>query len=295
MRYWRYYKPKTPRTVKDGIKTRMQKGEIGETWWAKRFLGVLDSFGWSKRLARGRSYARSGQVIEYNIDYGLITSKVQGSRVKPYTIDIDIKTLSKSQWSTVIKAMTGQARFLTKLLSGEMPNDIEILFKSAGIPLFPSSSKDFEAECSCPDYANPCKHIAAVYYVVAEAFDRNPFLIFHLRGLKKDELLEALRKESGIPAARIQTEDKEAVEKEELQLLTSSPDLFWKPKKKIDYYFSLKEPPLNASLLHRLGVPQFWMGSANDFYRIMENVYKAATESALKIAYQSTGSLSNNS
>lgn len=295
MVYWEYreyYKPKVPISVKDGIRIRKQTGEIGETWWAKRFLSILDSFGWSKRLTRGRSYARSGQVIEYNIDYGVITSKVQGSRAKPYSINIKVKTLSMKQWSSIIKTMASQARFLAKLLSGEMPHDIEDLFKSTGVPLFPSSEKDFHAECSCPDWANPCKHIAAVYYVVGEAFDRNPFLIFHLRGVKKDELLEMLRKEISITTAKIRIEEKEEEKaKEEAKPLNGDPSLFWKINKKIDYNFSLKKPPINAGILHRLGVPQFWMGSANEFYKIMESVYKTATESALKIAYQSTDSM----
>lgn len=305
--YWRHYRPTTPIIVKDGIRIRKQTGEIGETWWGKRFLSILDNFGWSKRLSRGRNYARSGQVIEYNIDHGLITSKVQGSKVKPYSISIKIKTLSKKQWSKVIAAMASQARFLAKLLSGDMPHDIEDLFASINVPLFPSSEKDFDAECSCPDWANPCKHIAAVYYVVGEAFDRNPFLIFHLRGLKKDELLAALRKENCIPDTKTQAE-KKAEEKAESKVevkaeakpLTSDPVLFWKATpisstkgmtdgigKKIDYQFSLKRPPLNAAILHRLGVPQFWMDSANNFYKIIEGVYRDATDSALKIAYQS--------
>lgn len=76
--YWGHYKPSTPYSVKGGIKARKKSGQIGETWWGQRFLDILNSFGWSNRLSRGRSYARMGQVIEYNIDYGLITSSVQG-------------------------------------------------------------------------------------------------------------------------------------------------------------------------------------------------------------------------
>lgn len=289
MGYWDYYpryQPARPKTVKDGLRTRKKTGEIGETWWAKRFLEVLNSFGWSNRLARGRSYARAGQVVDYQIDCGLITSKVQGTKPKPYTIKIKVKTLEDKDWSKVIKAMASQARFSAKLLSGQMPTDIEEVFKEVNVPLFPRSEQDFAAECSCPDWANPCKHIAAVYYIVGEAFDRDPFLIFYLRGKKKEDLLEALHKESGISQTKVQEgmqEEKEA----EPEPLTNDPNTFWKMNKGIDYHFSLKTPTLNAAILHRLGVPQFWMGTEKDFYKTMESLYKDISNSAIKIAYSS--------
>lgn len=205
---------------------------------------------------------------------------------------INVKKLSSNQWDKVIKVMASQACFLAKLLSGEMPHDIEDVFRTAGVFLFPSSAKDFTAECSCPDWANPCKHIAAVYYIIGEVFDRNPFLIFHLRGLKKDELLKALKKESGILTEETQRESTGEKEEEKEELVTplsSNPLNFWKLKKPIDYQLSLKRPPLNAAILHRLSVPQFWTGTTKDFYKIMEKVYQEVTESALKLAFLSRG------
>lgn len=288
MGYWDYYPrytPAKPKKVKNGLRTRKKTGEIGETWWAKRFLEVLDNFGWSNRLARGRSYARGGQVIDYNIDYGLITSKVQGTQRKPYSIKIKVKTLSDKDWAKVIKAMAHQARFSAKLLARQMPHDIEEIFKETKVSLFPTSKKDFEADCSCPDWANPCKHIAAVYYIIGEAFDRDPFLIFHLRGIKKDELLERLNKEIGI----LQREIEEVVEEEEketVEPIVCELALFWKVNKEINYHFELKPPALNAAILHRLGVPQFWMGTEKDFYRMMEKVYKDISNCAIQIAYK---------
>ncbi|MEW6618885.1 MAG: SWIM zinc finger family protein [bacterium] len=288
MRYWDYYPrytPARPKAVKDGLRTRKKAGEIGETWWAKRFLEVLNNFGWSNRLGRGRSYARKGQVIDYNIDYGIITSKVQGTQRRPYSIKIQVKTLSDKEWAEVIKTMSQQARFSAKLLAGQMPHDIEKVFEETKVSLFPTSEKDFVADCSCPDWANPCKHIAAVYYIVGEAFDRDPFLIFHLRGLKKDELLEALNKERG----SVQREIEEVVEeeKEAAEPIACDPAIFWKVNKEIDYHFELNPPPLNAAILHRLGVPQFWMGTEKDFYKTMEKIYKDVSNSAIKIAYSS--------
>ncbi len=288
MGYWNYYPkytPARPKQVKDGLRTRKKSGEIGETWWAKRFLEVLDSFGWSNRLTRGRSYARGGQVIDYNIDYGLITSKVQGTQKKPYAIKIQVKTLSDKEWTGVIKAMAQQARFSAKLLAGEIPHDIEDVFKETKVSLFPVSDKDFVADCSCPDWANPCKHIAAVYYIIGEAFDRDPFLIFHLRGLKKDELLSALNKERG--SYQLDVEETIEEETDVPEPISCEPAIFWKVNKAIDYHFSLKPPSLNAAILHRLGVPQFWMETSKDFYKIMEKVYKDVSNAGIKIAYSS--------
>lgn len=288
MGYWDYYpryERKSPKAVKNGLRTRKKAGEIGETWWAKRFLEVLNSFGWSNRLTRGRSYARGGQVIDYQIDYGLITSKVQGSQRKPYEIKIKVKTISEEEWSELIKVMSQEARFLAKLLSGQMPQDIEEVFKKAKVPLFPTSDKDFDADCSCPDWANPCKHIAAVYYIVAEAFDRDPFLIFHLRGLKRDELLAKLHKEGGIEQTKLKEEVEEQGQKVPVEPLTDDPVAFWKVEMKTELHFSLKPPAMDAAILHRLGVPQFFLGTEKEFFQTMEKVYKDISNSSVKRAY----------
>jgi len=298
MGYWDFfprYEPRTPKRVKDGLRTRKQAGEIGETWWAKRFLSVLEKFGWSNRLARGRSYARQGQVIDCKIKPGLITSKVQGTRKQPYNVRITVKTLKSNEWEKVIRAMSSQARFSAKLLSGQMPQDIEDAFKETKVPLFPESEKDFVSSCSCPDWANPCKHIAAVYYIVAEFFDRDPFLIFELRGMGKDELLNALHKEGGILRKDVDFQDIKDEKGERVEPLANDPKVFWKTGKKVDYRFSLKLPPLNAAVLHRLGVPKFFMGTEKEFYKTMEKVYSNASKYALELAYFTTITNGSNS
>lgn len=195
MPYWDYfwYEPARPKPVKDGLKTKSRGGSIGKTWWSKRWLDVLHSFNMGARLSRGRSYARRGQVISIDVQEGLVSAKVQGSRPKPYQIKITLKPLSQKDWKQVAEAMSEQAIFVAKLLAGEMPNNIEEAFVAAKIPLFPKSQKELVTDCSCPDWANPCKHIAAVYYLLAEQFDDDPFLIFKLRGKSKDELIEELR------------------------------------------------------------------------------------------------------
>jgi uncharacterized Zn finger protein len=161
-------------------------------WWSKRWTQVLESYGWESRLQRGRAYAREGYVLEYQVKCGLIEAKVQGSRMEPYTVRIAIARLTPDEWDQVIAVMAEQALFNAKLLTGEMPAQIEDTFRQAGFSLFPRTGGDLDMRCSCPDAANPCKHIAAVYYIVGQAFDADPFLIFTLRGKGQQELQQAL-------------------------------------------------------------------------------------------------------
>jgi len=190
---WEEWPPARPIRVEGGIKARSKRGAIGEQWWSRRFIGVLESCGLSGRLARGRSYARAGQVLDFRLSQGKVTARVQGSRVRPYDVRIGVLPLTKAQWRRVQERLAGQALFRAKLLAGEMPHEIEDVFAHCGTPLFPRSATDLDMHCSCPDWGVPCKHLAAVCYVLAEEFDRDPFAMLAWRGKARDELLAALR------------------------------------------------------------------------------------------------------
>jgi uncharacterized Zn finger protein len=183
-----------PLRVTGGIKARSKRGAIGEQWWSRRFIDLLESFGMTGRLTRGRNYARSGQVIEMSVAAGYVTARVQGSRPAPYRVRIEVLPLTTSQWRRVEEALAGQALFRARLLAGEMPPEIEEVFAGCGTPLFPRSSRDMEMTCSCPDWGFPCKHLAAVCYVLAEAFDDDPFQVLAWRGKGREDLLAALRR-----------------------------------------------------------------------------------------------------
>jgi uncharacterized Zn finger protein len=192
---WRDWPPPSrPRRVEGGIKARSKRGAIGEQWWSRRFISVLESFGMTGRLARGRNYARSGQVLGFEISSGYVSAQVQGSRVKPYRVRIQVLPLTTPQWRRVEQALAGQALFRARLLAGEMPQEIEDVFADCGTPLFPRSQRDMDMSCSCPDWGVPCKHLAAVCYVLAEAFDADPFGMLAWRGRGREELLGALRR-----------------------------------------------------------------------------------------------------
>jgi uncharacterized Zn finger protein len=190
---WQDWGPSQRIRVEGGVRAKSQRGSIGQEWWSRRFIGVLESYGMSGRLSRGRSYARSGQVVEFTLSSGTVTAKVQGSRPKPYKVHIGVPALSGAQWRRVEERLASQALFRAKLLAGEMPHEIEEVFADCGTPLFPADFDDLDMSCSCPDWGMPCKHLAAVCYVLAEAFDADPFAMLAWRGKDREELLAALR------------------------------------------------------------------------------------------------------
>jgi uncharacterized Zn finger protein len=191
---WEDWPPARPIRVDGGIRAKSKRGAIGEQWWSRRFISVLESYGMSGRLARGRSYARAGQVLDFELSQGKVTARVQGSRVRPYQVRIGVLPLTTAQWRRVQDRLASQALFRAKLLAGEMPHEIEEVFAECGTPLFPRSAADLDMHCSCPDWEVPCKHLAAVCYVLAEEFDRDPFGMLAWRGKARDELLGALRR-----------------------------------------------------------------------------------------------------
>lgn len=167
----------------------------GLTWWGRRWIGSLEALGaaYANRLPRGRTYARRGAVRRLEVGAGSVTARVDGSRALPYRVMLRIPTFSESQWDAIVAALAGQVRHAAALLDGRMPDDIDdVLASSCGLSLFPHAG-ELRTACSCPDHANPCKHVAALHYVLAQAFDADPFLLPALRGRDRGALLAALR------------------------------------------------------------------------------------------------------
>lgn len=191
--YWGFETEPLP--VEDGIRARNETGRFAQSWWGERWIKALTQTINPARLARGKAYARHGQVTQLDVQVGLVTAHVQGTRPKPYRSRIVIKTLDDAAWQRVIRALVSQASYATQLLNGEMPREIEELFRSAGLSLFPEHPGDLETDCTCPDWANPCKHVAAVCLLLGEMLDEDPFLLFVMRGRTKDQIMAALRQE----------------------------------------------------------------------------------------------------
>lgn len=170
------------------------------TWWGNRFIEALESFTDPNRLGRGRAYARNGKILEYHLEKGKIHAKVRGS-INPYfgvyteplyKVNIEIKPIDNAQWSEIIAYLTTKASFISRLLMKEVPDNIEEAFEVVHSHLLPNSRADFKTSCSCPDYENPCKHIAGVYYLLAARLDEDPLLLFELRGLTREALYNEL-------------------------------------------------------------------------------------------------------
>src|SRR5690606_10461275 len=127
------------------------------------------------------------------ISHGMVYADVRGSYGRQYRTAIELRTLDDQQWQQAFDTLSEQAIYAAKLLAGEMPGDIEAVFQHTGLSLFPKTKKDIAFICSCPDWGNPCKHAAAVYYLIAEQLDADPFILFHLRGRSRNAVIQALR------------------------------------------------------------------------------------------------------
>jgi len=287
MDYWDWT-PK-PRQPANGIKAQTQRGQFGKTWWASKWIDALERLVDPGRLTRGRSYARSGQVLNLDIKPGRVDSRVQGSRPSPYKVQIEITPLSAKDWERVADAMAKQAIFAAKLLSGEMPPNIEEAFAAAKVNLFPISQGDLETECSCPDYSNPCKHIAAVYYLLGEQFDADPFLLLRLRGKGKGEIVTMLRarRTASEPTLEPRSEKKRKphAPAEPIIPLEKCLDRFWNAADHLeDFAVKIESPTVDAVPIKRLGAPGFWRDSKVDFIALFARAYNVITDAAIETA-----------
>jgi uncharacterized Zn finger protein len=277
---------RTPQRA-SGIKAQSKGGKFGENWWARRWIEVLESFDMGSRLNRGREYAKKGHVLSIQIEEGQVLARVQGSRPKPYEIDVKITTLPEADWAKIASRLAEQAVFSARLLAGEMPADIEEIFEEEGLSLYPAAEGDLKAECSCPDTANPCKHCAAVYLLLGEEFDRDPFLLFALRGMRREKLLAMIEKqlpqistvEGELGARAPEPEEKQ---EEPKQPLPVNPDTFWKGAARLpeEVMGDVTPPPSSCALPRRLGPFPFWQGQ-RPLLDALEPIYKKASQHAV--------------
>lgn len=183
----------------DGIKARSRRGPIGDSWWSRRFLGFLEDVGHGGRLGRGRTYARKGQVLDLTFEAGEIRARVQGSRPEPYDVCLAAGVVEERAWTALEKALAGRAAHAATLLDGRLPHDFEEVAGRCGVEILPSGGSGLLLGCTCPDFETVCKHVAAVCYVAAEAFDDDPFLLLQWRGRTRGELLAGLRRSRSGP------------------------------------------------------------------------------------------------
>jgi uncharacterized Zn finger protein len=263
------------------------------TWWGQRFIAALERFTDPARLGRGRSYASGGRILDYKLANGTVRAKVRGS-INPYfgvykepiyKTTITIKAITAADWTKVIRKIASRADLVTKLLMNEMPDTIEDAFSALGLHLLPFSQSDFKTTCSCPDYANPCKHIAGVYYLLASDLDQDPFVMFELRGLSRDDLhtelacsplgqiLASALTSEGVPVEPVESYHTRPT-KEPVAAITSHKE-FWTGAKRLPTPLATaSQASVPALLIKKQGdYPPFWHKDAS-FIGVMEELYE---------------------
>ncbi|WP_013324184.1 SWIM zinc finger family protein [Gloeothece verrucosa] len=265
-------------------------------WWVQRWLELLDSYRFKKRLERGRNYAREGNVLSIDFEAAQALAKVQGSEPDPYQVSLSMEPFTDEDWNYVIDTMSEKAIFSAQLLAGQMPETIEQVFISNGLNLFPFTLSDVHSRCSCPDKANPCKHIAAVYYQLGDRFSEDPFVIFQLRGRSKAQILEALRERRSQGTIKASSD---TVEKEEQKSQSATPktqkksssdkqkselnfEKFWQYEEPLESSLAVIVPPTDKkTVLDILGKIPLTYAEAEAAQQFLEQVYQVASQQAL--------------
>ncbi len=173
--------------------TTLSKAGLGQQpWWVAEWMELINSYRYKKRLERAWIYAREGNVLSIRFEGRRVQARVQGTEPEPYKSKLWLDVLSDEDWDFVLEALSQKARWTCQLLAGVMPDDIERAFAASGKRLFPFKLQEVRSECTCPDKANPCKHISAVYYLMGDRFSEDPFVLFQLRGRSRAQLLKDL-------------------------------------------------------------------------------------------------------
>lgn len=172
----------------------MVKKVYGRSWWGAQWLQALNNIDEENRIPRGRTYANKGAVLSVHTEGNEIKAKVQGSMRTPYTVQVNFKKFTDLEKEKIRKIIEKRPSIIFSLSNNNLPQNLNNLLLKAGISLFPLNwKKDIVARCSCPDYAMPCKHIAAVLYKMSELIDRDPFEVFKLRCCDLKEMISEFK------------------------------------------------------------------------------------------------------
>ncbi len=234
-----------PRPAAGGIRARTQRGGFGATPAGAHWVELLEGGTPDPRMQRGRRYARSGQVVEIALNPGVVSAKVQGSRPRPYRVEIGLRKFSAAEQGTVSQVLDEHPALLVELSAGHVSDECFAVLRQEGVGLLPASRQELTLSCSCPDWGDPCKHEAAVLYLVAEELDRSPIALLMLRGLEASVLTPA-------PPPRDTPE----------RTVPLDPDLaaYWGTADPLPSGDAATEPRLTAPVLERLGPFPFWRG-----------------------------------
>lgn len=282
-----------PRRVSGGIRLRSTSGKSARNWWAQRWIRSMENVVDVNRLRRGRYYAQQGQVLTIEEGDAEMIAKVQGSRPKPYTVRISLLPFNEEEWDKLLEVLSEKAIFSAELLNGHMPNNIEDAFAEAGVSLFPNRTGELLTDCSCPDWANPCKHVAATHYILGDRFDDDPFLLFRLRGRTQEQILDGLRRHrigdapDEIPVkedAETSEEEDLPIEQQPLVLDDETMKNFWHGSNNLyDFPIHIEAPEVQFPIIKRLGEPD--AAGRYSLEELLGNSYMAVSQAAQIIAF----------
>lgn len=269
------HEPRVPLPVRGGIRAQGTRNAAGRrSWWGRRWMLMLESLRLGARLGRGRNYAAAGQVAALTLGEGTVSAVVQGGEPAPYHVEITFSTLTDTGRTEVAAALASHPAWLGRLLVNDLPPEVEALFRETKTPLFPERRDDWLCHCTCPDWAKPCKHGAAVFFLLGEAVEREPMLLLELRGLNRNDMIPATR---GTPRTPPDT-----ASPAEPGLAADSAAFWgdrWTPA---ETFGPAPGRGVLAPLASRLGPLPFWRGEER-FHDVLEQVYGRAGTMALHI------------
>ena len=266
--------------------------QASREWWSQRWLELLDSYRFKKRLERARNYARQGNILSIKFENAKVLADVQGSEPDPYNVSLYLDSFSDEEWGFIVESMSQKAIFAAKLLAGEMPQNIEEVFTANGLSLFPFTLSEVHSRCSCPDKANPCKHIGAIYYQLADRFSEDPFVLFQLRGRTKEQILNNLRK---LRSANVTEKQEEKTENTDLIPNPNNSlnlDNFWQYNQPLESSLVVIAPSTGETILDVLGsIPlakedenKANINSTDIVMKYLNSIYKDASQKAFLAA-----------
>ena len=190
----KHYPVRIPRYAA-GIRAQESRSGGARTWWARRWLEVLERMGLGARLGRGKHYAVSGQVTGMRIEGPHVEAQVVGTRPDPYRVTIDFRVPEGAAREAIVARIKGEPMLAARLIADDMPTEVEQAFRDCGLDFFPGGKLapgvyDMTTACSCPDYANPCKHVSAVLLILGEEIARRPMTLLELRGIAEEDIDE---------------------------------------------------------------------------------------------------------
>ncbi|MEL6128956.1 MAG: SWIM zinc finger family protein [Cyanobacteria bacterium J06627_3] len=259
-----------------------------EAWWVQQWVDLLNSYRFKKRLERGRRYAREGHILKLDFKESKVFSSVQGTAADPYQLSIWIDRFADEDWNFVIDTLSQKAIYSAQLLAGEMPADIENVFTSNGLSLFPFTLADVHSKCNCPDPKNPCKHIAAVYYQLADFFREDPFVLFQLRGRTKEQIIAAIREKRKLqveenPVETVAEDTEDIVVAPEPKSQTLNLENFWQYDDALDSSLVVITPS-DQTVLDLLGPMPLPASDAQVLTGHFKGLYQSVAQQAMMSA-----------